>query len=125
MRLFFEIIIIYFLNPIYILVYESLYYAVLTLLSFILNKGNDKMDNSVFILYFTGDIVSIIGYLIYLEIIELRFCGLNNYTRKTIYRRGRRESLATLVGHYDIEKEIDESFDDESEIINGNELESF
>ena len=125
LRLFFEIIIIYFLNPIYILVYESLYYAVLTLLSFILNKGNDKMDDSVFILYFTVDIVAIIGYLIYLEIIELRFCGLNNYTRKTIYRRGRRESLATLVGLSDIGKEIDESFDDNSEIINGNELESF
>ena len=36
----------------------------------------------------SGDIASIIGFLIYLEIIELNFCKLNYNLKKNIISRG-------------------------------------
>ena len=44
-----------------------------------------------FLLDVSGDIASIIGFLIYLEIIELNFCGLNYNLKKNIIDRGEDE----------------------------------
>ena len=46
------------------------------------------------ILDFSGDILSILGFLIYLEIIELNFCGLNLNLRREIIKRGMNELSA-------------------------------
>ena len=42
----------------------------------------------VFLIDFSSDITAIIGFLIYLEIIELNFCKLNKDLRKNIIMRG-------------------------------------
>ena len=39
----------------------------------------------------SGDITSIIGFLIYLEIIELNFCGLSFNLKKYIILRGEKD----------------------------------
>ena len=85
----FEISLIYYLNPIYILVSDSLYYGFLRLLSFILSL-NDSFDVKLF-LSLIADILALISYSIYLEVIELRFCGLNDNTRISIINRGIRD----------------------------------
>ena len=38
-----------------------------------------------------GDIISLIGFMIYLEIIELNFCDFNYNIRKSIAKRGLNE----------------------------------
>ena len=43
-----------------------------------------------------GDIISFIGFLVYLEIIELNFCNLNINLRKNIILRSRYDSLGTF-----------------------------
>ena len=48
---------------------------------------------SKFILDITGDIFSIFGLMIYLEIIELNFCGLDYNTRRTISVRAMSDQI--------------------------------
>ena len=49
-----------------------------------------------FILDVTGDLISLLGLTIYLEIIELNFCNLNYDTRKSISKRAISDSLLDL-----------------------------
>ena len=61
-----------------------------------------------FSLDFTGDILSSIGFLVYLEIIELNFCGLNYNLKRKISERG----VYEIYGFLGIDEEDD---DDEEE----------
>ena len=81
----YEILLIYYLNPIYILISDSLYYGTKSLIYYMINsKENDLVT---FILNEICDFIAILGYLIYLEIIELKFCELNKNVRKRISER--------------------------------------
>ena len=44
-----------------------------------------------FLLDISGDVFSIFGFLIYLEMIELNFCGLNFNLEQNIINRGKSE----------------------------------
>ena len=55
---------------------------------------NDKVQNMQFIVITIGNIATIIGLCIYLELIELKCCGLNKNTRKNISVR----SLSEVEG---------------------------
>ena len=48
-----------------------------------------KYLNASYFIDFASDITSIIGFLIYLEIIELNFCGFNENLKKNIILRGK------------------------------------
>ena len=65
-----------------------------------------------FLLDESVDIASIIGLLIYLEMIELNFCGLNFNLKKNIIIRGKEEYKNSLKIKHQI-KEGDSSFDDD------------
>ena len=104
-KFFFEILMIYYLNPIFILISESTFYGVIYLFQAILNE-NFKGKK---IITFCADIFSILSYLIYLEIIELRFCGLDTNTRKNIDERGRLDSFMIECGDIN---ESNESIDE-------------
>ena len=56
------------------------------------SKEPMKFLNARFFLDFSSDVTAIIGFLIYLEIIELNFCNLNKNLRKYIISRGKIES---------------------------------
>ena len=61
----------------------------INLLIFIFIAYFDKYDDKLrFGIYISSEIFKIIGFCIYLEIIELRFCGLDKNTRKNIISRG-------------------------------------
>ena len=51
-----------------------------------------------FILTEFTDIISLIGYCIYLEIIELNFCGLSNNLRRKIKDKGESEVNDIILG---------------------------
>ena len=70
-----------------------------------------------FLLDVSGDIGSIIGFLIYLEIIELNFCGLNFNLKKNIIKRSENdyiESLASKMIPLQLIFDDDSDDDDES-----------
>ena len=93
---FFCLKIIEFLSPVYFIFSFPIYYIFnkiyLLVLNIIKNKDNYILDigyaKEKLILDFISDIVSVIGYLIYLEIIELHFCKFDYNIRRNINDRG-------------------------------------
>ena len=69
-----------------------------------------KKQLKKFLLDESGDIASILGFLIYLEIIELNFCNLNFNLKKNIAYRSELEYNIS----YELE-EIEEKNEDSSE----------
>ena len=100
-----EIMTIYYLDPIYIFVKDNLYYFSMRLISFLL------FDFYLiqFIIQEIAEIFAILGYSVYLEIIELRFLGLDDNLKKNIIKRGTKEviNISTV-------DEGDESFQNEN-----------
>ena len=78
----YEILIIYYLNPIYFLISDSLYYGLQSIVSVFI--GFSK-KNSLTVL---ANFFAFIGYSIYVEAIILNFCGMNKDTKINITKRG-------------------------------------
>ena len=89
MQIYFEILIIYYLNPIYTLVLNNVYFGTERLILFLFDIKMEYFAN--FILSEISEIVAIIGYIINLEIIELNFCGLSDNTRRNIMNKAQKE----------------------------------
>ena len=85
-----ETMIVYRLNPNYVLIADNVYFIV-TMIIGIINKLSEKGT----ILILIGDIISLIAYCFYLEIIQLKCCNFN--TRISINERSKIESLGTIV----------------------------
>ena len=110
----FEIIIVFYLNPNYLLICDCLYNCTRQILSIIFEEKENlnyyKSFNSII-----SELLAILGYSIYLEIIELRFCELNKDIKINIIKRGLTETIKDdklKIGQlYDIDKDSD---DDES-----------
>ena len=90
MKMHFEMLIIYHLNPLYLLVANNVTYGTTKLVSFIIgNSGNVAQ----FIFAELSEVLGLLGYLVYLEIFELNFCGLNENLRKNIILKGENEFI--------------------------------
>ena len=78
------------LNPIYKSFFIPVTYFIQKLILMYQINSNEprKYLNVSFFIDFSSDITAIIGFLIYLEIIELNFCKLNKDLRKNIIMRG-------------------------------------
>ena len=119
-----EILTIMYLNPTYLLIRDNLYYAFAKII-FILFFVNKNFEHYItlkqFLILETSEILALIGYSVYLEIIELRFCELENDLKKNIIERGDRE---TEIGEksLDQEREIDTSETENEENENNIEI---
>ena len=102
MKILVEMLTIFYLNPFYILFSNNLYYGTKNILSFIFNYKSNHLNIKKFILYSTSDFLSILAYLIYLEIIECRFCGLNKNLKKSLFERSKKETNIIEDDSYDI-----------------------
>ena len=78
----------YFLEKTFVLIFTAIFYY-----DKLFPKENQKER---FVSDESGDIGAIIGFLIYLEIIELNFCGLNYNIRKNIIYRSQKEYKTSL-----------------------------
>ena len=107
----FEILIIFFLNPNYILISDCIYYGATKLIGYAF-KGEYK--TSKFCVDYTAEILALMGYIIYQEIIELRFCGLNDDIKKNIMKRSIRESILKEID-LNISASMDDNSDDDSD----------
>ena len=95
----FSIKIIKYLSPFHFILSISLFYLFGKLIFPVYNKifgechcffkeeQKYKIFNTKYIFDIIGDILSIISFLIYLEIIELNFCGFNYYLKRNIISR--------------------------------------
>ena len=88
MEITFEILTIYHLNPFYVLMTNNLYYGITELITFLLNLTHDPLKNAHFLIAEFSEVFAFLGYMVYLEIIELHFCGLDNDIRKKIIEKG-------------------------------------
>ena len=66
-----EIMIIYYLNPIYILIKDILFYFFLRLIIFLID--NSFMPLTLFLFIESAEFLTLLEYSVYLAIIELRF----------------------------------------------------
>ena len=93
---------LFYFNPEYILI--SLQFSKLT--KFLIDKSNDKSHNKNYFYFLILFIFQIFCLLIYLEIIELNFFGLNRNTRRNIRERGLSEQF--IGNNKDADNETDD-----------------
>jgi hypothetical protein len=85
---FFYILVIKYLTPVHVSFTNSIYYFFVHIFLFIITDKNKSTFNySKFFVDILSESLSFIGFLIYLEIIELHFCGLYYDLKKYIIRR--------------------------------------
>ena len=61
-----------------------------------------------------ANIFSLLGYLIYAEVIELRFCGLNEKTKRILELKGQKEILIEFKDSKGLLNEEDDDSDYEN-----------
>ena len=111
-----EILTIYNLNPNYVLLRDNIYYGTSRLIFFLFNLHKNYkhyMTLAQFIILEISEILSILGYAVYLEIIELRFCGLDRDLKKNIIKRGFRETPLKLSFSVDDNEDLEGSLVEE------------
>ena len=84
-------------DPNSILIYKNFYYFMKRLITFIINKGDEQYSTlrKFFVTEFE-EIVAIISSLIYIELLELKFCKLDYELKKNIDRRGVNDIITGL-----------------------------
>ena len=107
-KYFFETMIVYHLNPNYVLISDTIFYSIKKIIFLIFNPDDTKTYIKLF-----GEVIALFGYFIYLEIIQFGCCEMNFNTSINIIERSKIES----IGKPD---EIDDD-DDEQTVINDNE----
>ena len=77
------------MNPNYILIKDPIFFGLQRLGSLIYNleNVNEVMYLSQFFLLESAELFGLFGYLVYLEIIELRFCNLDENLKRNILNR--------------------------------------
>ena len=66
---------------------------------------SEPYNNTKFILDISGDIIAIIGFLIYLEIIVLNFWNLDYNVKQNIIKRGIEETENFIIKYNDDDEE--------------------
>jgi hypothetical protein len=97
-----ELLIIKFLNPNYVLMSDNMYFEIIKLNKFFYKEISDSNINTNLIIQFSiiqlAQLSEFIGCLIYLELIELRFCGLNKNLKRVISERSK-EDLTEYISN--------------------------
>ena len=109
-----EIFIIYYLNPNYILIRDNLYYGTSRVIKILYTeKYYEHISLLQFCILELAEIFAIFGYLIYLEIIELRFCDLDKNLKRHIIERGENEMRFSLSPLVDSDSDSDDDENNE------------
>ena len=106
------------LNPNYILIRDNLYYGLSRIVSFCVNYQN--LNITQFFLLEFAEIAAIIGYSVYLEIIELRFCGFDKKLKRKLAEIAEVEAQVDMINVEEKENSDDEEDkeDDNKNILN-------
>ena len=118
-----RLMMIRFGDPNNILICKNIRYFIRYIIRIIVNEGDEQyITYAQFFLAEIEQLISIICSMIYIEILELRFCGLDYELKKNISRRGNKDLLEIIdlmrnknTDDVDIEMRLTENFDDESQ----------
>ena len=84
-----RLIIVQYLDPNNILIYKNFLYFFERIIQIIINKGDEQyLTYTQFFLTEIEELLSIVSNMIYIEVLELKFCGLDYELKKNISRRG-------------------------------------
>ena len=83
-----EMLIIFHLNPNYILISDCIFFGIRKIMKIITRS----IDVNYFIIDFIAEICALLGYIVFLEIIVLNFCKLDKDIKENIIKRGLRDS---------------------------------
>ena len=112
----YEILIIYYLNPIYFLISDSLYYGLKPIILLICKPSEYE---NLSLLSILADSFAFLGYSIYVEAIILNFCELNKNTKINIINRGILELESTeKIIEDDPEEDDDDDYKKEIKSMN-------
>ena len=114
-----QLLMIRYTDPNNILIYRNIYYFLQTLVQMIINQGDEQYQTYLqfFILEFE-DFASIIGNMIYIEVLELNFCKLDKKKKKNIAIRGNEDFKGNAILELDkgsLSLDDDDSFETESD----------
>ena len=112
MELTFEIFTIYYLNPFYVLLVNNIYYIIAEIITFILQLSGNGLLIAHFILALSSEIFVSLGNLVYLEILELNFCGLNKFLKRRIIEKGEKEFQNLLSSNINDKDDIEDDYED-------------
>ena len=91
MTLMYELLILKYLNPNYILMSDNIFYEIIKIKDFVLTNRMPFAGIVKFIVLQFAEIFEFIGCTIYLEIIVLNFCNLNKNIKSNIIKRGEKD----------------------------------
>ena len=116
MEMTFETLTIYYINPFYVLMTNNLYFIMIELKNFFFNLPSNRAKIAHFIMAEFSEIFACLGYMVYLEILELNFCGLSDNIRRKLMKNGENEfhKISTVFmremnSHSSIDVEDDET----------------
>ena len=116
LNIFFNFMIIKNLDPFYLIPIDSIYYSIIEIIDYCITRGgiNDNRHkvNTKFALKLVNNFASVILSLIYFEIIELHFCGLDQHLRKYILKR---EDLDKKFLIFNVNEDDDDEDDDDNQ----------
>ena len=91
-KYFYETLTVWQLNPNFVLLSDNIYYSIRKIMTLI----SDPTDIKTYLKLF-GEVLAIVGYLFYLEILELKCCGLNKNTKENISLRGMSDTANDIL----------------------------
>ena len=106
-KYFFSFLIIKILSPEFLVCSDSILYFIIKIICLIYYVSTNSLKND-FIFDVLSQFFSLLGTIIYLELIELNFCGLNHDLKKNINFRANHEFLEIYNSESDIQT-IDEN----------------
>ena len=116
LNIFFNFMIIKNLDPFYLIPIDSIYYSIIEIIDYCITRGgiNDNRHkvNTKFALKLVNNFASVILSLIYFEIIELHFCGLDQHLRKYILKR---EDLDKKFLIFNVNEDDDDEDNDDNQ----------
>ena len=79
-------------DPNNILIYKNIYYLLKRIIVIIINEGDEQyITYAQFFILEIEEVISIISNMIYIEVLELKFCGFDYELKKNISRRGSKD----------------------------------
>ena len=117
----YEILVVWQLNPYFVLLSDNIFYIIKKIITLI----NNPTDSKTY-LKLLGELISLFGYLFYLEIFEIKCCGLNKDTKDNITKRGIKDTNSNILldGDNEIESINNDNYNEnyensqKSEMIN-------
>ena len=102
-----RLMLVRYTEPTIILIYRYFYYFVLRIITFSINEADEQYMTPIkFVLFELEQLSCVISGLIYIEVLELKFCGFDYELKKNIVRRGTEDVIEGFESDRDTSNEL-------------------